>query len=109
MFGERCFLGFGFESFLRFLSHLGGPPFWSPIRFFIRVEQGLTSEFCSFSSCFVMPDVLQCPNSLVAFFPASVYRSVGSSIVLPELLRSVDKEKLSAVQFLCSFDLQGCR
>lgn len=47
-----------------------------------------------------MPSAIQCPNSLVAFFPANVYRSVGSSVVLPELLRSVDKESLSAVQFL---------
>ena len=47
-----------------------------------------------------MSDAIQCPNSLVAFFPASIYRSAGSSVVLPELLRSVAKEKLSAVQFL---------
>ena len=47
-----------------------------------------------------MSDAIQCPNSLVAFFPASIYRSAGSSAVLPELLRSVAKEKLSAVQFL---------
>ena len=47
-----------------------------------------------------MPDAVQCPNSLVAFFPASIYRNVGSSAVLPELLRSVDKDKFSTVQFL---------
>ena len=49
-----------------------------------------------------MADAVQCPNSLVAFFPANIYRSVGSSAVLPELLRSVDKEKLSTVQSLCN-------
>ena len=47
-----------------------------------------------------MAAAVQCPNSLVAFFPADIYRSVGSSAVLPELLRAVDQEKLSTVQFL---------
>ena len=47
-----------------------------------------------------MPAVVDCPNSLVAFFPASIYRSVGSSDVLPELLRSQNKDKLTTVQFL---------
>ena len=46
-----------------------------------------------------MAAAVQCPNSLVAFFPADIYRSVASSAVLPELLRAVDQEKLSAVQF----------
>ena len=45
-------------------------------------------------------DVISCPNSLAAFFPASIYSSVGSSTVLPKLLRSVDKDKLAALQFL---------
>lgn len=44
--------------------------------------------------------VLECPNSLVAFFPATIYRSVGSSTVLPELLRAVDKDLLTTAQFL---------
>ena len=44
--------------------------------------------------------LLECPNSLVAFFPATVYCSVGSSSVLPELLRSVNKDLLTHVQFL---------
>ena len=47
-----------------------------------------------------MAAAVQCPNSLVAFFPANIYRSVGSSAVLPELLLSVGKEKLSTLQFL---------
>ena len=47
-----------------------------------------------------MAAAIQCPNSLVAFFPTNIYRSVGSSAVLPELLRTVDKEKVSTVQFL---------
>ena len=49
----------------------------------------------------MMPvDSIQCPNSLVAFFPASVYRSCGTFTVLTGLLYSVDRNKLSAVQFL---------
>ena len=47
-----------------------------------------------------MAAAVECPNSLVAFFPADIYRYVGSSAVLPELLRSVNKEKVSTVQFL---------
>ena len=43
---------------------------------------------------------LECPISLVAFFPAAIYRSVGSSSVLPELLRLVNKDLLTYVQFL---------
>lgn len=44
--------------------------------------------------------MIECPNSLVAFFPPAIYRNVGSSSVLPELLRSVRKETLNTVQFL---------
>ena len=48
-----------------------------------------------------MPDdSIQCPNNLVAFFPASFYRSCGMSTVVTGLLYSVDRDKLSAVQFL---------
>ena len=39
-------------------------------------------------------------NSLLAYFPEEVYRYVGSSVVLPQLLEAVDQEKLVAVQFL---------
>ena len=55
-----------------------------------------------FLCLFTMSAAIQCPTSLVAFFPASIYQSVGSSMVLPELLRSVRRESLSAVQFLRS-------
>ena len=47
-----------------------------------------------------MAAAVECPNSLVAFFLANIYRSVGFSTVLPELLHSVDKEKVSTIQFL---------
>ena len=36
----------------------------------------------------------------MAFFPAEVYRTVGSSDVLPRLLQGVEKDQLASVQFL---------
>ena len=36
----------------------------------------------------------------MAFFPPTIYQSVGSSSVLPELLQSLNKDSLSTVQFL---------
>ena len=47
-----------------------------------------------------MSSVITCPNSLVAFFPASIYKSVGAFDVLPELVASLDRSKLSTIQFL---------
>ena len=47
-----------------------------------------------------MLDAIQCPNSLVAFFPASIYRTCGTSTVLAGLLHTMDRDKLLAVQFL---------
>ena len=49
---------------------------------------------------FVMSDVAQCPCTLVVQFPAEVYRSSGESVVLPELLKSVDVPKVRCVQFI---------
>ena len=78
----------------------------------LRIEQALTfglvfalfffSLFLLFFFCWFgeMAAAVACPNSLVAFFPANIYRTAGSSAVLPELLRSVDREKVSTVQFL---------
>ena len=43
---------------------------------------------------------IQCPKSLVAFFPAEVHRTVGCSQVLPRLLESVERDQLSSIQFL---------
>ena len=42
----------------------------------------------------------QCPCTLVLQFPAEVYRSSGESVVLPELLKSVDVPKVRCVQFV---------
>ena len=47
-----------------------------------------------------MSDVAQCPCTLVVQFPAEVYRSTGESVVLPELLKSVDVPKVRCVQFI---------
>lgn len=47
-----------------------------------------------------MSDVAQCPCTLVVQFPAEVYRSTGESVVLPELLQSVDVPKVRCVQFI---------
>ena len=43
---------------------------------------------------------LDCPNSIVLQFPEEVYKNVGSSVVLPQLLDAVDADKLTTVQFL---------
>ena len=43
---------------------------------------------------------IQCPKSLMAFYPAEIYRTVGCSQVLPRLLEPVEKDQLSSVQFL---------
>ena len=45
-------------------------------------------------------NVLLCPNSCVVFFPEEIYKSVGSSDVLPQLLEVVAIDKLCAAQFL---------
>ena len=47
-----------------------------------------------------MSEVAQCPCTLVVQFPAEVYRSTGESVVLPELLKSVDVPKVRCVQFI---------
>lgn len=47
-----------------------------------------------------MPDAAECPCTLVLQFPAEVYRSSGESVVLPELLKSVDLSKVRCVQFI---------
>ena len=39
-----------------------------------------------------------CPNSQLAYFPEEIYRYVGSSVVLPQLVEAVDQVKLVAVQ-----------
>ena len=40
------------------------------------------------------------PNSVVAHFPEEIYKTSGSSVVLPHLLSAVDQDKLTTVQFL---------
>lgn len=43
---------------------------------------------------------MQCPNSVILLFPKEIYSSVGSSVVLPQLLEVIPAEKLVCVQFL---------
>lgn len=43
---------------------------------------------------------VECPNSLVAFFPPEVYNHHGSDAVLPRLLEMLGRPNLVAVQFL---------
>ena len=47
-----------------------------------------------------MSDAAECPCTLVLQFPAEVYRSSGESVVLAELLKSVDLSKVRCVQFI---------
>ena len=43
---------------------------------------------------------LRCPNSVVLHFPDAVHTTVGSSEMLPYLLDTLEREKLTTVQFL---------
>ena len=43
---------------------------------------------------------VECPNSLVAFFPKEVYYYNGPDVVLPRLLQMLGRPNLVAVQFL---------
>ena len=47
-----------------------------------------------------MAAVLQCPRTLAVQFPSEIYRSTGSSQVLPELVKSLDMPNVRAVQFM---------
>ena len=47
-----------------------------------------------------MSTVVTCPNSLVCFLPATIYKFVGALDVLPELVASLDRSKPPTVQFL---------
>ena len=43
---------------------------------------------------------VECPTSLLAFFPPKVYRNVGACDVLPLIVEQLDRETLSTIQFL---------
>ena len=47
-----------------------------------------------------MAAVLQCPRTLAVHFSSEIYRSTGSSQVLPELVKSLDLPNVCAVQFM---------
>ena len=69
-----------------------------PIRFYGHPSFLGTRFWCLTSP--VMSDAAECPCTLVLQFPAEVYRSSGESVVLPELLKSVDLSKVRCVQFI---------
>lgn len=46
----------------------------------------------------VSADVSECPCTLVLQSPAEVYRSTGQSVVLPELLKSLELSRVRCVQ-----------
>ena len=48
----------------------------------------------------VMPGVVQCTRTLAVHFPPSIYRSSGSSQVLPELVKSLDVPNVQCIQFV---------
>ena len=47
-----------------------------------------------------MAAVLQCPRTLAVHFPSEIYRSTGSSQVLPELAKSLDLPNVRGIQFV---------
>ena len=85
-FGERRLLGFLLWRFLRFLFAFLWSPYWSP------------NQFARLNFLLSMP--VECPNSLIAFFPPEVYRNVGACDVLPLLVSVLYRSKLETVQFL---------
>ena len=74
------------------------PVLGHPSRFSLLCYSALLDRPCGL--CTMPTQFLECPNSVVAFFSAAVYRSVGSSSVLPNLLQSVNKDLLTTAQFL---------
>ena len=49
---------------------------------------------------FAMSAVVQCPRTLAVHFPSTVYRSVGSAQVLPDLAKSLDIAYVQCIQFV---------
>lgn len=47
-------------------------------------------------------DVSECQCTLVLQSPAEVYRFTGQSVVLPELLKSLELSRVRCVQLICN-------
>lgn len=47
-------------------------------------------------------DVSECPCTLVLKSPAEVYLSTGQTVVLPELLKSLELSRVRYVQLICN-------
>ena len=69
---------------------------------FVPCVSGLNLGVFHFWGLFlpVMAAVLQCLRTLAVHFPSEIYRSTGSSQVLPELVKSLDLPNVCAVQFM---------
>ena len=74
----------------------GAQPVWFP------VGQGLTWVLSAWGlfSAVVMAVELQCPRTLALQFPSEIYRSTGTSQVLPELVKSLDLPNVRGIQFM---------
>ena len=73
----------------------GTQPVWFP------VVQGLTWALSVWGFFLpVMASVLQCPRTFAVHFPSEIYRSTGSSQVLPELVKSLDLPNVRGIQFM---------
>ena len=74
----------------------GAQPVWFP------VGQGLTWVLSAWDlfPAFVMAVELQCPRTLALQFPSEIYRSTGTSQVLPELVKSLDLPNVRGIQFM---------
>ena len=47
-----------------------------------------------------MSGVVRCTRTLAVHFPPAIYRSSGSSQVLPELVKSLDIPNIQCIQFV---------
>ena len=81
---------------VRFLSRFLGRP-----ASLVPCSSGLNlGAFCLGLFLPVMASVLQCPRTLAVHFPSEIYRSTGSSQVLPELVKSLDLPNVRGIQFM---------
>ena len=87
--GWPTFLSLWFCDWLFFLC------FWSACPKYLPGGNGVASTL----KRFLMASLLF-PNSVVAHFPEAIYKTSGSSTVLPHLLDAVDRDNLTTVQFL---------
>ena len=77
------------------------PVLWGAQPVLFPVYQGLTWASSAWGFFLpIMATVLQCPRTLAVHFPSEIYRSTGSSQVLPELAKSLDLPNVRGIQFM---------